>query len=258
MKNLQRRRARLSQATWHALGRMFGGELDVTTRWVVVVVLTGAAARSILVSFGAVWAATKLHATGTEIGLAYLASGTAATATGYLGGVLSDRYGPFRVLFGGSIAQAVVGAALALDPQRLQGLMLLAAGAAIASLSATASQAGAARTVAVPRETAFASLRVGQNLGFACGPPLGGALLLAGWTATFVGMTVAAAVTAAIVHRKLLRSTPHRTSGSSLPRARRSFGRLAALRDGRLVASFGAGVLATMVYTSEAVLLRFR
>src|SRR5581483_137995 len=101
------------------------------------------------------------------------------------------------------------------------------------------------------REAAYASIRVGNNLGVTIGPPLGGALLaIASWHGLFAGSAAIALITFAIAARYL----PTRgVYAAEEPPQRGSFGVI--VRDRPFVLFLISSAFAWLVYTSYEVIL---
>lgn len=246
------RRAILKTLHWMMI-RVLGGEPESATRSLSVAVAVGAMARSLVVSFGPIWAVSQLHATNGEIALAYATGGAAAAGGGFIGGVSSDRYGGRTTLIIGWIAQAGIAAVFYFSSDiKILGLALIALTTFFASLCAAASQALAAQLASdTHREEAFANLRIGQNVGFALGPPVGGALLVLGWPILFLGLTIISGTTVAVINAVV--PEPEKIAPGHAPRVRGAWRILQ--YDRRLQLLFAAGCLAMMVYAAEAVLL---
>jgi predicted MFS family arabinose efflux permease len=196
---------------------------------------------------------SQLNATDGQVGMTYLAAGIAAAGGGVIGGLCSDRFGGRRTLISGWMTQVGVGTGFLLSfDHKVVGLSLIAFTTLLASLCSAASQALAA-VLASPsqREAAFANLRIGQNVGFALGPPIGGALLLIGWPTLFLGLTLASAATAVVINALV----PHPRVPVQSTESRRP-GMMRMLQaDPALLLLFAAGSLTMMVYAAESVLL---
>jgi predicted MFS family arabinose efflux permease len=230
--------------------RLLGGRIEPSVRPLVVTVLLGSLARSVLISFTGIWATTWLLATDRQLGVAYAAAGVAAALAGYVAGVLADRWGGRRVLLYGWLAQTTCLAGFALMGRDIAvGLTLIVLTTSLATFSATASQT--AVTEALPpdqRTSGFAALRLGQNLGYATGPPAAALALPLGWPVVFTLVATVAAITASTVCRmptgaKPPTKKPHRAPIRTI------------LTDRSFARMYVAGCLTMVVYSAGIVLL---
>src|ERR671923_1478070 len=151
-------------------------------------------------AFVTIWGARELHATGTELGLTFLASAVAAACVSYLGGRLADMIGDRPILLTSRAGLAVVALAAAVaEPGLALGLGLIIAASIVNALAAPVEQT--LIVAAVPpadQEAAFSVARVAQTIGFTIGPLLGAALLFAGWPVLFAGVAVLALSTVVV------------------------------------------------------------
>ncbi|HSL66243.1 MAG TPA: MFS transporter [Gaiellaceae bacterium] len=181
-------------------GRFFrlvwGDDVPRPLRPVLAVQFFGSVAMSGLWTYIGIWAIERLDASSFAIGLTFTCAAVAATATGYLGGHLSDHVGrkPLILLGFGLEAVFVLGY-LAAGDRLFIGLTLVVIASALGSLGQGADQALIADLVPPERhEQAYASVRVASNLGVVVGPPIGGLLLLGDdWNRLFVGIAILAA-----------------------------------------------------------------
>ena len=163
-------------------GRFFrlvwGDDVPRPLRPVLAVQFFGSVAMSGLWTYIGIWAIERLDASSFAIGLTFTCAAVAATATGYLGGHLSDHVGrkPLILLGFGLEAVFVLGY-LAAGDRLFIGLTLVVIASALGSLGQGADQALIADLVPPERhEQAYASVRVASNLGVVVGPPIGGLL----------------------------------------------------------------------------------
>jgi len=220
-------------------------------RPVVAVGFAGSAAASTGWTFVGVWAISHVGAGGGELG--FLVAAIAGGAAGYGGGHLSDLVGRRPLVVAGWGAQALVALGyLLVDHRVLAALALVAGGSVCSSIGSAASRAIVADLVPRERhEQAYASVRVAQNLGVTCGPPLGGLLLLGGhWGHLFAGVAVLAAVAAAVASWFLPRT------GAYAPEAPPTRGSFDAIRRDRpFLLFFVSGSLAYLVYVAFETVL---
>ena len=180
-------------------GRFFrlvwGDDVPGPLRPVLAVQFCGSVAMSALWTYIGIWALERLDASSTAIGITFTCGALAATATGYLGGHLSDYLGrkPL-ILIGFGLESVFVLAYLAAGGRELLGLSLVVVASALGSLAQGADQALVADLVPEEKhEQAYASVRVASNLGVTIGPPIGGLLLLGeDWNRLFLGVAVMA------------------------------------------------------------------
>src|ERR671922_73250 len=92
-------------------------------------------------AFVTIWGARELHATGTELGLTFLASAVAAACVSYLGGRLADMIGDRPILLTSRAGLAVVALAAAVaEPGLALGLGLIIAASIVNALAAPVEQ----------------------------------------------------------------------------------------------------------------------
>jgi predicted MFS family arabinose efflux permease len=241
----------------HSLSRLFrliwGADVARPLLPLLAVDTVGSLGGAMGWTFIAIWAIKKLHAGQGALGTAFLISALLGLLSGYIGGHLSDRLGrkPLIVVSWFLQTLLVAGFALVGGDERL-GLTLLCFGGLFWQMGRSADQALIADVIHPEhREAAYASIRVGNNLGTTLGPPLGGALLaLASWQALFAGSAAICAVTLVIAVRYLPRSG--RYGAESAPER----GSLAAIvRDRPFVLFLVSSAFAWLVYVSYEVIL---
>ena len=139
----------------------------------------GSVAMSALWTYMGIWALERLDASSTAIGITFTCGALAATATGYLGGHLSDYLGrkPL-ILIGFGLESVFVLAYLAAGGRELLGLSLVVVASALGSLARAPTRRSSPTSCRRRSEQAYASVRVASNLGVTIGPPIGGLLLL--------------------------------------------------------------------------------
>jgi predicted MFS family arabinose efflux permease len=244
---------KVTAAIRSASSRVLGGEIDHSARPLIVTVLIGSMARSVMISFTGIWAIRQLVATDRELGLAYAAAGVTAALTGFAAGLLADRMGGRRVLLVGWLMQAGAFASFAAAGRNVPfGLFLIVFTTSLATLCATAGQTLVTTLVPAERHTSgFASIRLGQNLGYAAGPPIGALLLSLGWRAMFLSVSALAAVAAATVLVKI----PGKVNATATRRAGERVPVLGIVRDTIYLRIYVASCFAMIIYSAEAVLL---
>jgi predicted MFS family arabinose efflux permease len=232
---------------------VWSDDVDRALRPVLAVGLVGSIAGSAAYPFLGIWALRSLHASESRLAFAYLVSAIAAGLVGYAGGHLSDRIGRRPLILAGWGGQALCAPALLLVGHHVwAGLAVLALEPVLGSLGNAADQAIVADLVPPGRhESAYASVRVANNLGVAIGPPIGGVLLIGGhWNHLWIGVTVLAAAGFLIARRWVP------TGGRYAPEEPPQRGSLAViLRDRPFLLFMASSVLATMTYIAFETLL---
>jgi predicted MFS family arabinose efflux permease len=208
-----------------------------------------------MISFTGIWALRSLLATERQLSATYVAAGIVAAFTGYAAGVLADRMGARPVMLFGWTIQAAIFASFAVTGTAVfVGLALIVLTTAFATLCATASQTIVTELLPADKRTSgFAVLRLGQNLGYAFGPPLGAILIVVGWPAMFSVVALIAGCAAGVVLTRM----PARQARDTSPgrqvtskEAPRSM-----IHDTRFLRVYLASCFAMIVYSGEAVLL---
>ena len=171
---------------------IWGGDVDRALRPVLATGFSGAIAFSAGWSFMGIWAIKELGAGSGQLGAAYLVGAFVAGLSGYAGGHLSDHVGrrPLILIgWGGSALYFLL--FLTAGHTVYLGLGLMAGAGILGAFGGSSTQAMVADLVHPERrEAAYASVRVAQNLGVVCGPPIGSLFLIAGgWHALFVGVS---------------------------------------------------------------------
>jgi predicted MFS family arabinose efflux permease len=232
---------------------IWGNEVDRALRPVLAVMLVGSAAFSAGSVFLGIWAVDRLGATSQEVGVAYLGAAVLSIFAGYLGGHASDHLGrrPL-ILFGWAILAASYLAYAFVGDHKYLGLGLMMFAGVGDSIGIGADQAMIADLVPPERhEAGYAATRVAANLGIACGPPLGGLLLIGRhWPVMFTGVTVMALVALAIAYRYLPRGGAYKPAD---PPERGSFGVIR--RDTAFLLFLLSSVLAYLVYVGYETVL---
>jgi predicted MFS family arabinose efflux permease len=239
------------------LGRLFrliwGGDVDRALRPVLATGFAGAIAFSAGWSFMGIWAIKELEAGSGRLGAAYLVGAGLAGVSGYAGGHLSDHVGrrPLILIgWGGSALYFLL--FLTAGHTVYLGLGLMAGAGVLGAFGGSSTQAMVADLVHPERrEAAYASVRVAQNLGVVCGPPIGSLfLLLGGWHALFLGVSSLSASGFLLAYRYLPRTGAYAPDG---PPERGSFG--AIRRDRVFLLFLGSGVLAQLTYVAFEIVL---
>jgi MFS family permease len=147
--------------------------------------------------FLALFLANVLHLAYFEIGTLIVVLGVIQLPFGFLGGLLTDRWGRRRLILIGLFSEAITtaGLAYAFSIPSLEGAILAAGvGGVILSTTGAASSAYIADFAEGPERTrGFTFYRIGFNAGYSVGVTLGGLLI------SFVGFAGAVAVAAAII-----------------------------------------------------------
>jgi MFS family permease len=232
---------------------IWGNDVDRALRPVLAVTFVGSTAFSAGWIFIGIWAVDKLEATSCVIGFAFLVAAIVAMFSGYLGGHLSDHVGRRPMIIAGWAFLAATFFAYALvGDHKYLGLSLMVLAGIGGSIGNGADQAMVADLVPPERhEAGYAATRVAANLGVACGPVIGGLLLIGQhWPVMFVGVTAMALVAIAIAYRYLPRTGPYKPEE---PPGRGSFGAIRA--DHAFLLFLVSGALAYLVYVAYETVL---
>ena len=232
---------------------VWGDDVERELRPVLAVGLVGSLAASAGWSFLGIWAIDELGASGKQLGAGFLAGAIVAAAAGYAGGHVSDHVGRRPVILFGAAGHTLLGLALLTVGDRiLLGLAVMALAGTFGSIYGAADQALVADLVPRERhEAAYASVRVAHNLGVTMGPPIGGFfLLLGGWDALFVGISLLAAVALVVAFRFIPSSGAYTPEGAP---ERGSFGVI--VRHGAFLLFLLSGALAYLTYVSYETVL---
>jgi MFS family permease len=231
---------------------IWGDDVEPEIRPLLYVGLAGSLGASSMWTFMGIWAVDKLGADSSSLAVALLVGACLAAATGYLAGHLSDRLGRRPLILAGWAILSLYVLLFALVGERTTlGLVVLAGAGLAGSIGWAATQAFVADLVPRERhESAFASLRVANNLGVVGGPVLGGLLLLVSWPALFVGVSLLSAGVLALAWRLL----PHR--GAYAPEEAPERGSFAVIRRDHVFALFLVSTaLAYIVYVAYETVL---
>ncbi len=232
--------------------RLIGDDVSPAIRPLLAVQAATSLAGSMAFSYLVLWGIDRLHASGSALGLAFLATAIASAASGYLGGHVSDHVGRRPMILLGRAVFAVSGfAAAAVGGNEVAGLAVIVATGALGSLGDAADSALIADLVAPEeRERAYSALRVAMNLGTILGPPTGGLLLAYSWSLLFVGSASLAVGSFALAYRLI----PAR--GAFAPEEAPTRGSFRVIRSDRsfLLLLVGAS-LGWMVYQAWEILM---
>ncbi len=220
----------------------------------LVVDMLGSVAFMTFFVYTAVWGKERLHASDTQLGIAFVLAAAAAAVAGTFGGSLSDRIGRKPVIImGWSVSAVAALAALSAGQHTLLGLGIFVAVSGLAAIGHGADTALVADLVPPEaRERSFAAVRMSGNLGGILGPPVGAVVLaLAGWNALFVFAGILGCIATLIAVRFLpsggaFTPEPHHHEHGALR---------VLLTDGRFAAFWVTGVLQYVVYSMYETLL---
>jgi MFS family permease len=231
---------------------IWGDDVEPEIRPLLYVGLAGSLSASSMWTFMGIWAIDKLGAASSSLAVALLVGACLAATTGYVAGHLSDRIGRRPLILAGwAILSVYELLFVAVGERTTLGLVVLAGAGMAGSIGWAATQAFVADLVPRERhESAFASLRVANNLGVVAGPVLGGILLLVSWTALFLGVSVLTAAVFGLAWRLL----PRR--GAYAPEEKPERGSFAVIRRDHVFALFLLSTaLAYIVYVAYETVL---
>lgn len=207
----RRGRAAAARAGARMFALVWGADADRAVRPLLAVSVLSAIAFSTFWSYVGIFAVESLGAAPGQVGFMYLLSAAAGAASNYAAGHLSDRIGRKGLIVAGLGAESVVVAALAGAAQHIVlGFGLLVLTSVVGSPAWALPNALVADLVpGERRETAYASVRVANNLGVTLGPPAGGVLIvLGGWPAFLFGVAGLGVVSALAALRLLPSPAP--------------------------------------------------
>jgi MFS family permease len=231
---------------------IWGDDVEPEIRPLLYVGLAGSLGASSMWTFMGIWAIDKLGASSSSLAVALLVGACLAATTGYVAGHLSDRIGRRPLILAGwAILSVYELLFVAVGERTTLGLVVLAGAGMAGSIGWAATQAFVADLVPRERhESAFASLRVANNLGVVGGPVLGGLLLLVSWTTLFLGVSVLTASVFLLAWRLL----PRR--GAYAPEEKPERGSFAVIRRDHVFALFLLSTaLAYIVYVAYETVL---
>lgn len=232
---------------------VWGDDVDRAIRPVLATGFSGTLAFSAGWSFMGIWAIKELGAGSGQLGVAYLTGAFLAGLSGYAGGHLSDHIGRRPLIlvgWGGSALYYLL--FLTAGHAVYLGLGVMAGAGILGALGGSSTQAMIADLVHPQRrEAAYASVRVAQNLGVVCGPPIGSLfLIVGGWNALFVGVSCLSLIGFLIAYRYLPRT------GAYAPETPPERGSFAVIRrDTVFLVFLVSGVLAQLTYVAFEIVL---
>ena len=187
-----------------------GGAPDEELRPAFAVMYLDSVALWAFWSFQGLWAIERLGASTGAVGVALGIEACLAAAMGYLGGMLSDRFGRKPVFLVAVAFQASATAMLALfEPGVGTGLVMLVLAGTMGTPAYAILQALVTDMVPADRHDAgFSAMRVAFNLGLCTGPPLAGLLLIGDDWQLLFGVISALLVVTLLLAYRLLPSHP--------------------------------------------------
>jgi len=234
------------------LNRVLGADLPGQARGPLVSIGINFAALSVFATFFGLWLVGPLGANAQQVSTGYFAAGMAGIAGGYLGGRLTDRFGPRPVIFSGSGLQVVLATSLFIP-----GIGVGPACAVLVAMTFLQPLRGVAQRIALAdagpesaRDELFAGYRLVVNLGSILGPALGAGMVGISWTALHLEVAVLYVLSFLFSLGLRTGAQPQRHPGQP-----RSLMTAAIFTDWRLYALMFATTSAwTVVYTYETVL----
>jgi MFS family permease len=232
---------------------VWGDEVDRALRPVLAVSFVGSMCFSAGWSYVGIWAIQQLDSEKWQLGIALTCAALVGMVAGYLGGHASDHVGrrPMILLGWGLLGLSFLSFAF-VGEHKWIGLTLLVLSSVGGSIGGGADTAMVADLVPPAKhEEAYASVRVASNLGVACGPPIGGLLLIGRhWEVLFAGVFVMSCGAFAIGWRYLPRRGAY---APEEPPARGSLGVIR--RDSAFLVFLLSGALAYLVYVAIETVL---
>jgi predicted MFS family arabinose efflux permease len=179
---------------------LLGSESDPALRPLLPVQLLSTLGFSTFWTYMPIWAVKELGADASDVGILFLISAPVGVVSGFAGGRLSDRLGrkPL-IVFSVAGETCVVLSLLSVGHDVVLGFAIVVVGWAVSAPWQSAGQALIADLVPSDRrESAYATVRVINNLGIVLGPPVGGLLLLlGGWETLITGAAAVGAIACA-------------------------------------------------------------
>ncbi len=205
------------------------------------------AALSVFTTFFGPWFIGSVGASTAQASLTYLVAGLAGVVGGYVGGRLTDRYGPRGVVLGGSLLQLGAVAIILLP-----GAGVTAGAIALIVVTFFQPVRGVAQRIALAQagapqdvEHRFAGYRLVINVGAFGGPLLAAGFVAIGWWAVHAEVVVLFAGSLLLALRLPVRVTAPATRPRGVP----------VWRDSRVYGLMIATTAAwTIAYTYESVL----
>jgi MFS family permease len=186
--------------------------MDRNVRWLTVGVAVRLLGNALYMPFLALFLYSVLGVSYLDIGVIILGVGIVQLPFGLAGGLLTDRWGRWRIIVIGLAAEAIAtfGLAGAFDVRSLAGAILAATvGGAVATAAGPASQAYIADLTHGPDRTrGFTWYRIGFNAGYSAGVTLGGVLISLIGFAGSVGVAASLIVVAVLLLAVRLEPSP--------------------------------------------------
>ena len=235
-------------AAQHVIGRVIGTPIPATAGRPLASIGVNFAALSVYMTFFGPWFVGDVHASTRQASLSYVAAGLAGMGAGYLGGRLTDRFGPRLMVRTGSLAQILFAALILLPGAGVRtGTLSLIGVTFFQPVRGVAQRIGLARTgPAAEVEQRFTGYRLVINVGSFAGPLLAAGLVAVGWWAVHLEVTVLLAGSLLLATRLPHRAAPDPAAGTARARI---------WRDPQIYGLMIATTAAwTVVYTYESVL----
>ncbi len=219
--------------------------------WVLVLgMFIDTIGRTMLNPFLMLYATKKFDVGMTEIGVLFGLMAVANSVGSMLGGALTDRLGRKGMMIFGLVISGLSSLAMgAVGTFDLFFIVLLFVGL-VASIGGPAQ--GAMVADLLPEEKragGFGIFRVVANIGWVCGPVLGGLLATRSYMPLFICDAIASSITAGIVFLAIQETRPALREGEPEPSMGQAFvGYWRVLKDGTFILFIGACILMTVVY----------